>query len=85
MKTKILKTAYIAVCLTTAFWLMGTLMYFIFPHISNGSYSDYMSGFMKFATQFFAILAASFLIGSGLTALFQIGYKKLFTKDEKNS
>ena len=85
MKTKILKTAYLAVCLTTAFWVMGTAMFFLLPHASDGTYSEYMSNFMKFATEFFGIMAASLLIGAGLSAVFQIGYKKLFTKDEKNS
>jgi hypothetical protein len=40
---------------------------------------------MKFATEFFGIMAVSLLIGGGLSALFHIGYKKLFTKNEKNS
>ena len=85
MKTKILKTIYLAVCLTTAFWILGTAMFFILPHTSDGTYSEYMSNYMKFATEFFGIMAVSLLIGGSLSALFHIGYKKLFTKNEKNS
>jgi hypothetical protein len=85
MKTKLFKTAYIAAFLTTSFWVMGSVLYFILPSNHQEPYSSYMKDFMLYSTQFLAIMSCAILLGGAISVGFQKGWEKLFPKNEKNS